>query len=268
MYGLGIKGSALTVYAALYSFSVGERGLYHGSQKYLADGIGVSVRTVQNAISRLYSLGLIERYETPDGRYKGIRCKKPCVTEKKEEPEQEEIVSATEPRWEVKTAIRESEEPRWEAGVSATEPTECVSEGKAELSERAVEQIRRVDALCARTQEKIRQLNAEREKKERSRPELYVPEDTTEQERNTLLMMHRYERSGDNRRFLSFGKSGTVVMTEPQYKRLLDLLPTEELMPYFVKFEAMLKENDKTGRKSPHSHYKTLRKWIEDDLSL
>ena len=254
MYGLGIKGSALTVYAALYSFSVGERGLYHGSQKYLADGIGVSVRTVQNAISRLYSLGLIERYETPDGRYKGIRCKKPCVTEKKEEPVQEEIVSAI--------------EPRWEADAPATEPMECVGEGKAELSERAVEQIRRVDALCARTQEKIRQLNAEREKKESSRPELYVPEDTTEQERNTLLMMHRYERSGDNRRFLSFGKSGTVVMTEPQYKRLLDLLPTEELMPYFVKFEAMLKENDKTGRKSPHSHYKTLRKWIEEDLAL
>ena len=90
----------------------------------------------------------------------------------------------------------------------------------------------------------------------------------SEHEKNTFLMMNKYEKSGDNRRFMSFGKSGGVIMTEPQYRRLLDLLPTEELMPYFVKLETMLTENVKTGRKPPHSHYKTLKKWIEEDLAL
>ena len=57
-------------------------------------------------------------------------------------------------------------------------------------------------------------------------------------------------------------------MTEAQYKRLLDLLPTEELMPYFVKLENMLEDNLKTGKQPPHSHYKTLKKWTAEDLSL
>ena len=64
MYDLGIKKSALAVYAALYSFSVGERGLYHGSQKYLADSLGIGVRTVQAALKELLSLGLIEKHST------------------------------------------------------------------------------------------------------------------------------------------------------------------------------------------------------------
>ena len=67
---------------------------------------------------------------------------------------------------------------------------------------------------------------------------------------------------------MSFGKSGGVIMTEPQYRILLSLLPTEELMPYLVKFENMLTENTKTGRKPPHSHYKTIKKWIEEDTAL
>ena len=81
-------------------------------------------------------------------------------------------------------------------------------------------------------------------------------------------MMHRYEKEGDNRKFLSFGKSGSVRMTEPQYEQLLELLPSEELMPYLVKLEIMLEDNLKTGRKPPHSHYKTVRKWIEEDTAL
>ena len=246
MYGLGIKGSALAVYAALYSFTMGERGLYHGSQKHLADSIGVSVRTVQTALSRLFFLSLIERYETADGKYRGIRCVMPGREQKTPQVEEH------------------TEKKAVEAEPAAS--VESVSEGKSELSDQAREQMRRVDELCAGVQEKIKRLNAEREAERR--PAVDIPEDAPPQERNTLTMMQKYEKTGDNRRFLEFGKSGSVRMTEPQYKRLLDLLPTEELLPYFVRFEAMLKENERTGKRPPHSHYKTLKKWIEEDLSL
>ena len=250
MYELGIKGSALVIYAALYSFSMGERGLYHGSQKYLAESVGVSVRTVQNALKRLFSLSLIERYETEDGRYRGIRCAMP-QEEKEESP-----------------SIDKKEESVCEFSESVCEASESVSARRGGLSEEAAEQIRRVDELCAKMQEKIKRLNAEREAEKERRPAVYIPEDAPPQEKNTLLMMQRYEKRGDNRRFLEFGKDGSVRMTEPQYKRLLDLLPTEELMPYFMRFEVMLKENERTGKRPPHSHYKTLKKWIEEDLSL
>lgn len=204
MYGLGIKGSALMVYAALYSFTMGERGLFHGSQKYLADSIGVSVRTVQNALGRLRSLGLIEGCETPDGLYRGIRCIRPEEREEKQ----------------------------------ASAPSD-IKEEKA-ISEKVDEPLFEPD----------------------------LPESASEQEKNTLAMMRRYERSGDNRRFLRFGKEGKARMTEPQYKRLLALLPTEELMPYLMRLENMLTENESLGKKPPHSHYKTLKKWIEEDLAL
>ena len=203
MYTLGIKGSALAVYAAIYSFTMWDRGLFHGSQKYLADSIGVSVRTVQNALGRLRSLGLIEGCETPDGLYRGIRCIRP--------EEREEKKNTPSDIKEEKAMPETADDPLFE-------------------------------------------------------PEL--PGTVSEQEKNTFTMMRRYERSGDNRRFLRFGKEGKARMTEPQYKRLLGLLPTEELMPYLMRLENMLTENESLGKKPPHSHYKTLKKWIEEDLAL
>ena len=39
-------------------------------------------------------------------------------------------------------------------------------------------------------------------------------------------------------------------------------------MPYLMRLENMLTENESLGKKPPHSHYKTLKKWIEEDLAL
>ena len=212
MYSLGIKGSSLLVYAAIYSFTVGERGLFHGSQKYLADSIGVSVRTVQNSFKKLFSLGLIERYATEDARYSGVRCVMertlPACEDKKEE--------------------------------KAQKPSE--SEKKKGEDSSYDEVYRRIA-----------------ERKLAGAPD---------HEKNTYIMMQKYEKSGDNRRFMTFGRSGGVIMTAPQYRRLLEILPTEELMPYLVKLENMLTENIKNGRKPPHSHYKLIKKWIEEDVAL
>ena len=222
MYGLGIKNSDLKVYAALYSFTVGERGLYHGSAAYLADSLGISLRTVRRAYGKLSSLGLIERHATSDGRYVGLRCVMSLTEEKKEEKRER---------------------------VESANPSSSLI--KAERScEAACVHKTRDEEICELINERL------------------VAYDAPEHEKNTFLMMKRYERSGDNRKFLSFGRSGGVIMTEPQFKRLLELLPAEELMSYFEKLEIMLDENVKTGRKPPHSHYKVIKKWIEEDTAV
>ena len=92
MYGLGIKGSTLQVYAALYSFTLGERGLFHGSIAYLAASLMISERTVNRAYKRLRELGLIEDYESRDGR---------CMTNKQDQNQRSyhRSTNATNIRW-------------------------------------------------------------------------------------------------------------------------------------------------------------------------
>lgn len=213
MYSLGIKGSTLLIYAAIYSFTNGERGLYHGSSDYLAATIDVSTRTVFRAYKTLFSKGLIERCVSADGKYVGIRCTPICNDEPaRDKKDDGEPIAQTE-------------------DLSAHKATAEDTGAKVFLLER-------------------------------------LGENPPEQEKNTFLMMYKYEKDGDNRRFMRFGKEGLVAMTEAQYKRLLDLLPTEELMPYLLRFENMLRENRNNGRSAPHSHYKTLKKWIEADLAV
>ena len=230
MYDLGIKGSVLTVYAALYSFTLGERGVYHGSAKYLALSLDVCERTVLRAYKRLRELGLIENGESEDGWFKGIRCVDPASLKKNIRKDAE-----------VKRMRKDPVPADEEKAETATE-----EESHAEREESCEKDTPGIDFFDGRA----------------------LAEDIPEHEKNTIRMMNKYEKKGDNRRFLCFGKKGNVRMTEPQYKRLNELLPCEELIPYFVKLEIMLDENVKTGKAPPHSHYKTLRKWIEEDLAV
>lgn len=250
MYDLGINHSTLCVYAAIYSFTMGERGLFHGSAAYLADSIGLSVRTIRRAYSKLLSMGLIERYTTEDGRYSGVRCVSPEETEKKKEETWQSVTSQE------KSA---EETPKTEQTNAENAPSEEVQS-----------HLKRIDELCARFNKKIKKgfPSASESAKSEEPEEEHLAQSAPQHEKNTFIMMRKYEKPGDNRKFLSFGKSGGVIMTEAQYRRLLDLLPTEELMPYFVKLENMLSENLKNGRKPPHSHYRTLKKWIAEDLAL
>ena len=72
MLGLGFKGSELAIYAVLYSYTKGEKGLFYGSQKTLAEQTSLSERTVSRALKSFYERNLIEKCEI-DGK-KGIRC--------------------------------------------------------------------------------------------------------------------------------------------------------------------------------------------------
>ena len=267
MYNLGLKPAAFLIYATLYSFTIGERGLYHGSQKYLAESLEIGVRTLQNSIKELFLRGLIEKCVSEDGKYKGIRCVGGIKAGKGEAAP---VVSPQRQREFLVELNRKIEERK-------AEEREREAAEKARKEQERAEQLRRVDEIIARVNAKIAAGDIE---KHRSEPEPAESEEAdesffeaaeipkmSEHEKNTLIMMRKYEPLGDRRRFLSFGKEGKVKMTEPQYKRLLDKLPTEELLPYLTKLETMLDENIKTGRKPPHSHYHTLKSWIEHDLS-
>ncbi len=63
---LGLRGAALQVFAVIYSFTraVGE---FSGSREYLADTVGISIKTVDRAIGELNSRGLIMRREERRG---------------------------------------------------------------------------------------------------------------------------------------------------------------------------------------------------------
>ena len=57
-------------------------------------------------------------------------------------------------------------------------------------------------------------------------------------------------------------------MTEEQYSKLCSLVPASILAGYIASFEDMLNANSVTHHRPPHNHYKTIRKWIEEDMSV
>ena len=57
-----------------------------------------------------------------------------------------------------------------------------------------------------------------------------------------------------------------LALSEPQYRELLRLVSPEVLNSYFRRFEKLLEKSLNEGNKTPHSHYKVIRKWILDDF--
>ncbi|MBQ7315221.1 MAG: helix-turn-helix domain-containing protein [Clostridia bacterium] len=69
---LGLGGGALLVYAVIYSFTKGERGLFYGTQDFLARVCGLSINTVKRALRTLLVAGRVERCCLHT--YEGYRC--------------------------------------------------------------------------------------------------------------------------------------------------------------------------------------------------
>ena len=57
----GLSRSAVVVGLIIASFCKGREGIYYGSREYLAELVGVSVRTVQRAVHELVRRGFVER---------------------------------------------------------------------------------------------------------------------------------------------------------------------------------------------------------------
>lgn len=60
---LGLKGTALQIYAIIYGFSQAEGTMFTGSLQYLADWTGSTKQGVRNNLKQLVEKGLLERHE-------------------------------------------------------------------------------------------------------------------------------------------------------------------------------------------------------------
>ena len=76
--------------------------------------------------------------------------------------------------------------------------------------------------------------------------------------------------ASDNPKYnvLEFGKEGFVHLTLAQYQELRKLVHSDVLMGYFCKLEKLLWDGRNDSIPGPRSHYKTLKKWINEDLSV
>lgn len=200
MKDMGLSNKELMVYSFIYSFTQKGCGFYYGGQKYMAESLGLSMRTLQRVLRKLLDKGLIEKYHNKTRC--GLRS-----TPRKIVKEKIPVVS----------------------GYSASDE---------------------YDGRYARENGEVIKLNAEAVRKFNENEQRFY---------NGITPKHTLIR---------YGREGLVALTKPQYDALRTILKTENLQDYFLRYELMLKENIQTGKKPPHSAYKTLKAWIESDMEV
>ena len=68
--------------------------------------------------------------------------------------------------------------------------------------------------------------------------------------------------------FISYGRKGYIRMTPEQYADLASLVEPEMLSFYFGRLEEICQKCYDEMTRVPKSHYKLLRKWIDEDTAL
>ena len=78
---LGLGGNELMIYAIIWGFSQGGKGVYDGSRQYLAEWCGCSLSTVKRSLKTLMDKGLVEQvHHSKDNiEVKYIAHTEPCV---------------------------------------------------------------------------------------------------------------------------------------------------------------------------------------------
>ena len=243
----GLRGAELLVYAFLYPFTNGQVGVYYGSKRYIAESLGISLRSVFAALSSLLKKGWIEKRS--DELCRGIRClvheaKEDCSSSEKgsaplrdKEPEASDTQDGS--ALQEKSAPAYKKPPFQSSEAEAHAPSAPKSEEKPE-------------AKSGRISPAFRDLF--RDEPDDDELPLYIRIMDEVREKpiyNTIDLGHRSE---------------SVHLSERQYRELLRLVSPEQLTVYLRKLQLMLDRNLNTLRPSPHNHYKLLRKWITMDL--
>ena len=251
MQKLKIKGNALLVYAAIYSFSMGEMGVYFGTQAWLAGVLNINLRTLERALKLLREMKLIENTE----RAAGIRGVRICDKTLEEICKGEECSERDEETGGEVSDDEEFEAPDLKTREEAIRREEARNE---RIARRYIEEIENPE-IRARSAAEIFADITDRE----------LQTKMSEGERNLTMLGFKYEEPNTTSKFLALGKKSYVRMTEPQYRHLLTLLPAEDLMPYLMKVEHMM-EQFFAGRSPlfPRNHYRTIKNWITADTAL
>lgn len=112
---LGLKGNDLMIYAVIYGFSQTEKQWFTGSRQYLADWLGCSVRTVQNALDKMTADGLLQKR-------KGLRNGKVYCDYRADFESEKTALSESE-----KTALPKVKNLHYRKGKNCTSESEKIS---------------------------------------------------------------------------------------------------------------------------------------------
>ena len=244
----GLRNSVLLVYAFLYAYTLGPRGLYYGSKDYMAAALGVTPRCIYKALAKLKADGWITDYS--DGVYSGLRC---LVFEREENT----------------SAAISGKDDKFATDASAEEAPGA--EAPTNTADRApIPEVANSAAVEAPVQAPANSAADPRAKSGRISPalkELFRDEPDDDDELPLYIRIMDEVRDKPIYNTIDLGhRSESVHLSERQYRELLRLVSPEQLTLYLRKLQLMLDRNLNTLRPSPHNHYKLLRKWITMDL--
>ena len=258
---LHLSGNRLFIYAAIYSFTRGTEGSFHGSRKYLAELFGISLRTVSRTLSELLSLGLIySRGETQKGS---------------------KIYSADPKFFRLDSNYSENSNDNSENSSDNGTNGECASD------------VNFVTPGCQFAPTPVSDCpyplaNLAHNKKDDNKEilntastaaaaALRVREKTSRNDLYRRILSEapamRHEVIGDEydpayyQTFKYYGIDKLVRLTDDQYYYLNEWLGEDILRDYINKLEHYLKDTPGAATRV-HSHFKVLCKWLLDDLGL
>ena len=260
---LGLSGTELMVYAVMYSFCK-LSGSFYAAVCYLAARVHVSERTVQYALRRLCKRGYIKI----DGKHEMYgtnvyKCIPPSEIEKMRENEasmpEESCATASDERDEPFTA------PSKEKGVS--QPHREIKKAPPTFEEWKAEYYAYYIA------------EGLGEKPCGPRPMSYeewqaaydayyggTPETKARASARASAVQNKENRECDYAgHFMTFGYEGVVHLTDLQYEALCESVGEDMAELYILRLESYILENPHFRS---HSHYKTILKWIKEDMRV
>ena len=152
---LGLRGSELTIFAIIHSFSKGEKGLYYGTNQFLAEASGLSISTVKRALFRLLSKGYIE--ELTSREHRCYRCTEAVTAPRVDAEELPEVDTEPMPSNEAEEeipSINEINERGLDVRELLSDPDVCPkyqfhSVSKEGLVQMTAEQYKRLSSLVS-----------------------------------------------------------------------------------------------------------------------
>lgn len=289
MHSLGLKPSELQVYAAIYSYTVGRVGIYYGSREYLAESVGYSERTVYRCLKRLCELGLIESVSFK-GRY-AVRCT-PLASEKEKESSVKDAYSAPKEQLVYAQAEENNEDhgeecaedhvstslkpEKWKNSEKSGACDEKEGVTPHNARESSTEFLHRLKKASPQLRQKIAMLGSSIEERnkhdaasqsERGRMVYNMLDDMYEERRSRSDKNDKYDIYNPKYVLLRFGRDDLVGLTKEQYYSLCCTAPTEVVEIYIARLEQLIRKSIEKGMDySIHSHYRVIKKWMEEDL--
>lgn len=245
MHKMGLSAAERLVYAMLYSYTRGECGMYFGSQAVCARILDLSPRTVARAYKKLLHLGYAVKAER--GGVRGI-C---CVLDEGGMP----IICEEDGKSKLPELTKEANTESCSVGTKRDTAGAAISENSSAAVAKSAKEER-----GARTE-----VTDTENGSESPTPVLHNQPQRGEKKQHAPTHNSKNE---PRYKLRAYGKERFVHLTEPQYNSLRRLVEGDVLEGYFLRMEKMLWEGRHSNIPAPHSHYRTLKKWIESDLSV